>query len=177
MGFLSRIGKAVRGIFERPAAWIRERREERREDQKYKTEKKKLEDFAKKKVEEYEKQKRQREREQRKQKRADHRKRERAFRDAYTTFRDRYDMSRAEYKQLIDVWGGVTQDMKDIFGDSRKGDGSLVYAYRALNDADRKRFPEILKGVMNDIENKGYNQEQAINALYDRIDELNAGGM
>ena len=176
MDFLSRIGKAVKGIFERPAAWIREKREERRDDQKYKSEKEKLEDFAKKKVDEYEKQKRQREREQRKQKRADHRKRQRAFRDAYTTFRDRYDMSMTEYKQLIDVWGGVTQDMKDIFGDSKKGDGSLVYAYRALNDADRKRFPDILKGVMQRIDGMGYNQEQAINALYDRIDELNAGG-
>ena len=175
MGFLSRIGKAVKGIFERPAAWIRDRREERRDDQKYKTEKEKLEDFAKKKVDEYEKQKRQREREQRKQKRADHRKRQRAFRDAYTTFRDRYDMSMSEYGQLIDVWGGVAQDMKDIFGDSKKGDGSLVYAYRALNDADRKRFPDILKGVMQRIDGMGYNQEQAINALYDRIDELNAG--
>ena len=175
MVFLSRIGKAVKGIFERPAAWIREKREERRDDQKYKSEKEKLEDFAKKKVDEYEKQKRQREREQRKQKRADHRKRQRAFRDAYTTFRDRYDMSMTEYKQLIDVWGGVTQDMKDIFGDSKKGDGSLVYAYRALNDADRKRFPDILKGVMQRIDGMGYNQEQAINALYDRIDELNEG--
>ena len=175
MGFLSRIGKTVRGIFERPAAWIRDRREERRDDQKYKTEKEKLEDFAKKKVDEYEKQKRQHEREQRKQKCADHRKRQRAFRDAYTTFRDRYDMSMSEYRQLIDVWGGVTQDMKDIFGDSKKGDGSLVYAYRALNDADRKRFPDILKGVMHRIDGMGYNQEQAINALYDRIDELNAG--
>ena len=175
MGFLSRIGKTVRGIFERPAAWIRDRREERRDDQKYKTEKEKLEDFAKKKVDEYEKQKRQREREQKKQKRADHRTRPRAFRDAYTTFRDRYDMSMSEYRQLIDVWGGVTQDMKDIFGDSKKGDGSLVYAYRALNDADRKRFPDILKGVMQRIDGMGYNQEQAINALYDRIDELNAG--
>ena len=175
MGFLSRIGKAVKGIFERSAAWIRDRREERRDDQKYKTEKEKLEDFAKKKVDEYEKQKRQREREQRKQKCADHRKRQRAFRDAYTTFRDRYDMSMSEYRQLIDVWGGVTQDMKDIFGDSKKGDGSLVYAYRALNDADRKRFPDILKGVMQRIDGMGYNQEQAINALYDRIDELNAG--
>ena len=67
MGFLSRIGKAVKDIFERPAAWIRDRREERRDEQKYKTDKEKLEDFAKKKVDEYEKQKRQREREQRKQ--------------------------------------------------------------------------------------------------------------
>ena len=164
MNLFRRIGRAVRGIFARPAQIIRERREQRASDRAYEQEKKKLEDFAKEKVKEYDKEKRRREREQRREKRADHRKHERAFKDAYNTFRDRYDMSRSEYKQLIDVWGGVTQDMKDIFGDSKKGDGSLVYAYRALNDKDRAQFPSILQGVMNDIEGLGYNQEQAINA-------------
>ena len=162
--------KASGGFFSK------ERREERKREREYKRSQRRMDKWEKKEKKQQEKEKQRREEQERKQKAADHAKRQAAYNKAYDTFSERYGMSEGEYRDLIDVWGGVTQDMKDIFGDSKKGDGSLVYAYKELSPEHRKNFPSILRGVMNEIEGQGYNQEQAINKLYDTIDYLNAGG-
>ena len=182
MGFFSKL----RGIFsgrgagEAPKAsggfFSRERREERRREREYKRSQRRMEKMERQEKKRQEKEKQRRADQERRQKEADRAKREAAYGKAYNTFNDRYGMSESEYRGLIDVWGGVTQDMKDIFGDSKKGDGSLVYAYKELSPEHRKNFPSILQGVMNEIEGQGMNQEQAINKLYDTIDYLNAGG-
>lgn len=180
MGFFNKL----RGIFSgRGAAepkqggfFSKERRDERQRQREFKRSQRRMEKWEREKQKQFEKEKARREKEERRQKEADQKKRKQAYKTAYTTFRDRYGMSEREYRGLIDVWGGVTQDMKDIFGDSKKGDGSLVYAYKELSTEHRQNFPAILQSVMNDIEGKGYNQEQAINKLYDMIDYLNAGG-
>lgn len=182
MGFFSKL----RGIFsgrgagEAPKAsggfFSRERREERKRKREYERSQRRMEKWERQEKKRQEKEKRRREEQERRQKEADRAKREAAYGKAYNTFNDRYGMSESEYRGLIDVWGGVTQDMKDIFGDSKKGDGSLVYAYKELSPEHRKNFPSILQNVMNEIEGQGMNQEQAINKLYDTIDYLNAGG-
>lgn len=183
MGFFSKL----HGIFSNRGAaggekkasggfFSKERREERKREREYKRSQRRMDKWEKKEKKQQEKEKQRREEQERKQKAADHAKRQAAYNKAYDTFSERYDMSEGEYRDLIDVWGGVTQDMKDIFGDSKKSDGSLVYAYKELSPEHRKNFPSILQGVMNEIEGQGYNQEQAINKLYDTIDYLNAGG-
>lgn len=183
MGFFSRL-KGIfsgRGASEAPKAsggfFSRERREERRREREYKRSQRRMDKMERQEKKRQEKEKQRRADQERKQKEADRAKREAAYGKAYNTFFDRYGMSEGEYRDLIDVWGGVTQDMKDIFGDSKKGDGSLVYAYKELSPEHRKNFPFILQGIMNEIEGQGYNQEQAINKLYDTIDYLNAGGV
>ena len=182
MGFFSKL----RGIFsgrgagEAPEAsggfFSRERREERRREREYKRSQRRMEKMERQEKKRQAKEKQRRADQERRQKEADRAKREAAYGKAYNTFNDRYGMSESEYRGLIDVWGGVTQDMKDIFGDSKKGDGSLVYAYKELSPEHRRNFPSILQNVMNEIEGQGMNQEQAINKLYDTIDYLNAGG-
>lgn len=183
MGFFSKL----RGIFsgrgagEAPKAsggffFSRERREERQREREYKRSQRRMERMERQEKKRQEKEKQRRAEQERRQKEADRAKREAAYGKAYNTFNDRYGMSESEYRGLIDVWGGVTQDMKDIFGDSKKGDGSLVYAYKELSPEHRRNFPSILQNVMNEIEGQGMNQEQAINKLYDTIDYLNAGG-
>ena len=183
MGFFNRL----RGIFSGKGTqtalrssegfFSKERREERQRQREYKRSQRRMEKWERKEQKQREKEKARRAAQERAQKAADHAKREAAYHKAYDTFSERYGMSEKEYQGLIDVWGGVTQDMKDIFGDSKKGDGSLVYAYKELSPEHRKNFPSILQGVMNEIEGQGYNQEQAINKLYDTIDYLNAGGV
>lgn len=182
MGFFSKL----RGIFsgrgagEAPKAsggfFSRERREERKREREYKRSQRRMEKMERQEKKRQAKEKQRRADQERRQKEADRAKREAAYGKAYNTFNDRYGMSESEYRGLIDVWGGVTQDMKDIFGDSKKGDGSLVYAYKELSPEHRRNFPSILQNVMNEIEGQGMNQEQAINKLYDTIDYLNAGG-
>lgn len=183
MGFFSKL----RGIFSgRGAAggekkssggfFSKERREERKREREYKRSQRRMEKMERQEEKRQEKEKQRRADQERRQKAADHAKRKAAYKTAYDTFSERYGMSQREYKDLIDVWGGVTQDMKDIFGDSKKGDGSLVYAYKELKPEHRRNFPSILQNVMNEIEGQGMNQEQAINKLYDTIDYLNAGG-
>lgn len=162
----------TRGFFERQ----REKRQERKRRRDYERSRRRMEKWERKEQKQREKEKARRAAEEQRQKEADRKKRQQAYNRAYNTFSDRYGMSENEYRGLIDVWGGVTQDMKDIFGDSKKGDGSLVYAYKELSPEHRQNFPAILQSVMNDIEGQGYNQEQAINKLYDTIDYLNAGG-
>lgn len=179
MGFFNRL----RGFFsgqratEAPKVFFsKERREERQRQREYKRSQHRMEKWERKEQKRQEKEKARREAEEQRQKEADRKQRQKAYNKAYNTFSDRYGMSESEYRGLIDVWGGVTQDMKDIFGDSKKGDGSLVYAYKELSPKHRQNFPAILQNVMNEIEGQGYNQEQAINKLYDTIDYLNAGG-
>lgn len=182
MGFFSKL----RGIFSGRGAgeaskasggfFSRERREERRREREYKRSQRRMDKMERQEKKRQEKEKQRRADQERRQKEADRAKREAAYGKAYNTFYERYEMSEKEYRELIDIWGGVTQDMKDIFGDSKKGDGSLVYAYKELSPEHRKNFPSILQGVMNEIEGQGMNQEQAINKLYDTIDYLNAGG-
>lgn len=176
MGFFSKL----RGIFSgRGAAggfFSKERREERKREREYERSQRRMEKWEKQEKKRQEKEKQRRADKERRQKEADRAKREAAYGKAYNTFNERYGMSESEYRDLIDVWGGVTQDMKDIFGDSKKGDGSLVYAYKELSPEHRRNFPSILQNVMNEIEGQGMNQEQAINKLYDTIDYLNAGG-
>jgi len=182
MGFFNRLRGffSGRGAGEAPKAsggfFSRERREERKREREYERSQRRMEKWERQEKKRQEKEKKRRAEQERRQKEADRAKREAAYGKAYNTFNDRYGMSESEYRGLIDVWGGVTQDMKDIFGDSKKGDGSLVYAYKELSPEHRKNFPSILQGVMNEIEGQGYNQEQAINKLYDTIDYLNAGG-
>lgn len=182
MGFFSKLRGffSGRGAGEAPKAsggfFSRERREERKRQREYKRSQRRMDKWEQQEKKRQEKEKRRREEQERRQKEADRAKREAAYGKAYSTFFDRYGMSESEYRGLIDVWGGVTQDMKDIFGDSKKGDGSLVYAYKELSPQHRQNFPAILQSVMNDIEGQGMNQEQAINKLYDTIDYLNAGG-
>lgn len=184
MGFFSKLkglfsGRGASGGEKKASGgfFSKERREERRREREYKRSQRRMDNWEKKEKKQQEKEKQRREEQERKQKAADQAKRKAAYGKAYNTFYDRYGMSESEYRSLIDVWGGVTQDMKDIFGDSKKGDGSLVYAYKELSPEHRKNFPSILQGVMNEIEGQGYNQEQAINKLYDTIDYLNAGGV
>lgn len=182
MGFFNKL----RSIFSGPGAgeapkasggfFSRERREERKREREYKRSQRRMDKMERQEKKRQEKEKQRRADQERRQKEADRMKREAAYGKAYNTFNDRYGMSESEYRGLIDVWGGVTQDMKDIFGDSKKGDGSLVYAYKELSPEHRRNFPAILQNVMNDIEGQGMNQEQAINKLYDTIDYLNAGG-
>lgn len=183
MGFFSKL----KGLFSgRQAAeetprssggfFSKERREERKRQREYQRSQRRMEKWEKKEQKQREKEKQRRAEQEFRQKEADRKARKKRYGKAYYTFYERYGMSEPEYRALIDVWGGVTQDMKDIFGDSKKGDGSLVYAYKELNPEHRKNFPYILQSVMNEIEGQGYNQEQAINALYDKIDYLNAGG-
>lgn len=183
MGFFSKLkglfsGRGAAGGEKKASGgfFSKERREERKREREYKRSQRRMDKWEKKEKKQQEKEKQRREEQERKQKAADHAKRKAAYNKAYDTFNERYGMSEGEYRDLIDVWGGVTQDMKDIFGDSKKGDGSLVYAYKELSPEHRKNFPLILRGVMNEIEGQGYNQEQAINKLYDTIDYLNAGG-
>jgi hypothetical protein len=154
-----------------------ERKEQKQREREYKRSQRRMEKWERKEQKQREKEKARRAEEERRQKEADRKQRQQVYNKAYNTFSDRYGMSESEYRGLIDVWGGVTQDMKDIFGDSKKGDGSLVYAYKELSPQHRQNFPAILQSVMNDIEGQGYNQEQAINKLYDTIDYLNAGGV
>ena len=183
MGFFSKLKGLFSGRQAEPEAprssggfFSKERREERKRQREYKRSQRRMEKWEKQEQKQREKGKQRRAQQERAQKAADQAKREAAYGKAYNTFNDRYGMSENEYRGLIDVWGGVTQDMKDIFGDSKKGDGSLVYAYKELSPQHRQNFPSILQGIMNDIEGRGYNQEQAINKLYDTIDYINAGG-
>lgn len=182
MGFFSKLRSIFsgRGAGEAPKAsggfFSKERREERQREREYKRSQRRMEKMERQEKKRQEKEKQRRADQERRQKEADRAKREAAYGKAYNTFNDRYGMSESEYRGLIDVWGGVTQDMKDIFGDSKKGDGSLVYAYKELSPEHRRNFPSILQNVMNEIEGQGMNQEQAINKLYDTIDYLNAGG-
>lgn len=180
MGFFSKL----RGIFSgRGAAepkqggfFSRERREERKRQREYERSQRRMEKWERQEKKRQEKEKQRRAKQERLQKEADHRQRVEQFRQSFKVFNERYgETSAADFVNLVDTWGGVTQDMKDIFGDSKKGDGSMIYAYKALKPEHQKQFPSILKHVMNEIEGQGMNQEQAINKLYDTIDYLNAG--
>ena len=183
MGFFSklRIIFSGRGAGEAPKAsggfFSRERREERKRRRDYERSQRRMEKWERQEKKRQEKEKKRRAEQERLQKEADHLQRVEQFRQSYREFNERYgETSAADFVNLIDTWGGVTQDMKDIFGDSKKGDGSMIYAYKALKPQHQKNFPSILKHVMNEIEGQGMNQEQAINKLYDTIDYLNAGG-
>ena len=97
---------------------------------------------------------------------------------AFDTFRERYDwnISRKDWDNMWDVWGGISQEIKDAYGGSdpkKSGGSNLVYMYKELeNEADRKRFPEILKEIYEEAP-QGSNQEQLIDMVYDKIEELN----
>ena len=183
MGFFSKLRSIFsgRGAGEAPKAsngfFSKERWEERKRQREYERSQRRMEKWERQEKKRQEKEKARREEQERIKKEADHRKRVEQFKQSFRVFNERYgETSAADFVNLIDTWGGVTQDMKDIFGDSKRDDGSMIYAYKALKPEHQKHFPSILKHVMNEIEGQGYNQEQAINKLYDTIDYLNAGG-
>lgn len=100
---------------------------------------------------------------------------------AFDTYKDRYDwedMTPDDYFKMLDVWGGIANDMKQAFGGSDPKQGkasSLAFAYHNLNDEHRGSFSTLLKYTMNHLPS-GTNQEGAINQLYRNIDRVNAGG-
>ena len=98
---------------------------------------------------------------------------------AFETFKERYDwnISKEDWSTMWDVWGGISQEIKDAYGGSdpkKPGGSNLVYMYKELDsEADRKRFPEILKEIY-EAAPAGTNQEQLIDMVYDKIEELNS---
>ena len=99
---------------------------------------------------------------------------------AYDTFKERYDwdINRKDWDKMWDVWGGISQEIKDAYGgsDPRKPGGSnLVYMYKELkNEEDRQRFPQILNEVYESAP-EGANQEQLVDLVYAKIEALNEG--
>lgn len=98
---------------------------------------------------------------------------------AFETFKERYDwnISKKDWDNMWDVWGGISQEIKDAYGGSdpkKPGGSNLVYMYKELNsEADRKRFPEILNEIYETAP-QGSNQEQLIDMVYNKIEELNS---
>lgn len=98
---------------------------------------------------------------------------------AFQTFKERYDwdISRKDWDTMWDVWGGISQEIKDAYGGSdpkKPGGSNLVYMYKELeSEEDRKNFPEILKEIYENAP-AGSNQEQLIDMVYNKIEELNA---
>ena len=97
---------------------------------------------------------------------------------AFETFKDRYDwdIPREEWDTMWDIWGGISQEIKDAYGGSdpkKPGGSNLVYMYKELkNEGDKKRFPEILKEIYENAPG-GTNQEQLVDMVYSKIEELN----
>ena len=100
------------------------------------------------------------------------------YKTGYETFQENFDyeLSETDFRELIDVWGGISEEMKEAYGGSdpdKSGYGNLVYAYKEIkNPVMRQNFPDMLKQVRE--ENPGAIQEQLINELYKKIDEVNA---
>lgn len=98
---------------------------------------------------------------------------------AFQTFKERYDwdISRKDWDTMWDVWGGISQEIKDAYGGSdpkKPGGSNLVYMYKELeSEEDRRNFPEILKEIYENAP-AGSNQEQLIDMVYNKIEELNA---
>ena len=100
------------------------------------------------------------------------------YKTGFETFKERYDypeMTETDFRELIDVWGGISEEVKEAYGGSdpkKQGYGNLVYTYKEIKDPlQRQNFVDILKQVRE--ENPGTTQEQLVNKLYDKIEELN----
>lgn len=97
---------------------------------------------------------------------------------AYETFKERYnwDIPREEWDTMWDIWGGISQEIKDAYGGSdpkKPGGSNLVYVYKELkSEGDKQRFPEILKEIYENAP-AGTNQEQLVDMVYSKIEELN----
>lgn len=99
------------------------------------------------------------------------------YETGYETFQERFDyeLSETDFRELIDVWGGISEEMKEAYGGSdpdKQGYGNLVYAYKEIKDpVMRQTFPDLLKEVRS--ENPGAIQEELMNELYKKIEEVN----
>ena len=99
------------------------------------------------------------------------------FEKSYDTFTKEFgdDLSLQQYRDFVDIWGGISSDVKQTFGDSKdkeKGDRRLVVLYTELNDDQRGNFAQFVTEISEEVSGKGYNQEQAFNYL---LEQINAG--
>ena len=99
------------------------------------------------------------------------------FEKSYETFKSEFGdgLSLQQFRDFVDIWGGISSDVKQTFGDSKdkeKGDRRLVVLYTELNDDQRGNFAQFVTEISEEVSGKGYNQEQAFNYL---LEQINAG--
>lgn len=92
------------------------------------------------------------------------------FTSSYDTFVENFGsegMSLQQFRDFVDVWGGITSDVRQAFGDSKdpNGDTRLVNLYMELPDSQRQSFPEYLQQIAREVEGLGYNQDERFNYL------------
>ena len=100
------------------------------------------------------------------------------FKDLYLTEEEAADFTESDFRELIDVWGGISQEIKDAYGGSdpkKPGSASaLVGTYKEIKDPLMKeKFPEMLKEIYEKAP-EGSTQEYLIDQVYKMIDRGNA---
>lgn len=109
---------------------------------------------------------------------ADLKARKDAFKQSYDTFQKLYDykLTKADFRELIDVWGGISSDIKSAYGGSdpqESGYGNLVYGYKEIKDPmQRANFPDVLKKIYNEAP-EGATQESLMDQVYKWVEESN----
>lgn len=99
------------------------------------------------------------------------------YKKSFETFKENfdYDLSETDFRELIDVWGGISEELKEKYGGSdpdEQGYGNLVYTYKEIKDPlKRQEFPDELKKLMEEMPSA--TQGERVNALYKRIEEWN----
>lgn len=100
------------------------------------------------------------------------------FKDLYLDEEEAEEFTETDFRELIDVWGGISQEIKDAYGGSdpkKPGSASaLVGTYKEIKDPlMREKFPEMLKEIYEKAP-EGSNQEYLIDQVYKAIDRGNA---
>lgn len=99
------------------------------------------------------------------------------YQTGYETFKENfdYDLSETDFRELIDVWGGISEEIKEAYGGSdpdMQGYGNLVYGYKEIKDPLLKQeYPQMLKDIRETMPSA--TQEELMNEVYRRIEEKN----